>query len=69
VAKYHRAFHTTAPGSASRWSSVRRTAGRSCRSGATAARVFAVCSVTASDAGMDEVLWMMNTAKLTAVAA
>lgn len=67
VAKYYRAFHQhfwvgvevefgTANGRAV--AMLRRDGGD----------VFAVCTVTASDEGIDEVLWQMNPAKLTAIA-
>lgn len=67
VAKYYRAFHQhfwigvevefgTANGRAV--AMLRRDGGD----------VFAVCTVTASDDGIDEVLWQMNPAKLTAIA-
>jgi RNA polymerase sigma-70 factor (TIGR02957 family) len=67
VAKYHRSFHTrfwvgvdvefgTANGQAV--ALLRRDGG-----------VFAVCTVVASADGIDEVLWMMNPAKLTGVPA
>jgi RNA polymerase sigma-70 factor (ECF subfamily) len=67
VAKYYRAFHQhfwigvevefgTANGRAV--ALLRRDGGD----------VFAVCTVTASDEGIDEVLWQMNPAKLTTVA-
>ena len=67
VAKFYRAFHErfwvgvevefgTANGRAV--AMLRRDGGD----------VFAVCTVTASDEGIDEVLWQMNPAKLTAIA-
>ncbi|TCC07991.1 RNA polymerase sigma-70 factor [Kribbella soli] len=67
VAKYYRAFHQhfwigvevefgTANGRAV--AMLRRDGGD----------VFAVCTVTASSDGIDEVLWQMNPAKLTAIA-
>ncbi|TDO58955.1 RNA polymerase sigma-70 factor (ECF subfamily) [Kribbella sp. VKM Ac-2571] len=66
VAKYHRAFHQHF------WIGVEvefgtangRAVAMLRRDGA----VFAVCTVTASDEGIDEVLWQMNPAKLTTVA-
>jgi RNA polymerase sigma-70 factor (ECF subfamily) len=67
VAKYHRAFHTRF------WVGVEVELGAS--NGSTAAllrrdgELFAVCSVTASADGIDEVLWMMAPAKLTAAVA
>lgn len=68
VAKYYRAFHERF------WAGVEvefgtangRAAAFLRRDGGT---VFAVCTVTASAEGIDEVLWMMNPAKLTAVPA
>jgi RNA polymerase sigma-70 factor (TIGR02957 family) len=66
VAKYHRSFHTRF------WAGVEVELGTA--NGSTAAmlrrdgEVFAVCTVTASADGIDEVLWMMNPSKLTAVA-
>ena len=66
VAKYHRAFHSRF------WAGVTVEFGRANgRAVAMLERdgvVFAVCTVIASDDGIDEVLWMMNPAKITAVA-
>ncbi|MFI5694490.1 RNA polymerase sigma-70 factor [Kribbella sp. NPDC051586] len=66
VAKYYRAFH------ARFWEGVDVEFGAV--NGSTAAmckrdgELFAVCTVVASADGIDEVLWMMNLSKLTAVA-
>jgi len=66
VAKYHRAFHSRF------WAGVTVEFGRA--NGRAVAMLerdgvlFAVCTVIASDDGIDEVLWMMNPAKITAVA-
>jgi hypothetical protein len=66
VAKYHRAFHSRF------WVGVTVEFGRA--NGRAVAMLerdgvmFAVCTVIASDDGIDEVLWMMNPAKITAVA-
>jgi RNA polymerase sigma-70 factor (TIGR02957 family) len=66
VAKYHRAFHSRF------WVGVTVEFGRA--NGRAVAMLerdgvmFAVCTVVASDDGIDEVLWMMNPAKITAVA-
>ncbi|MEV6266889.1 RNA polymerase sigma-70 factor [Kribbella sp. NPDC051936] len=66
VAKYHRAFHTRF------WVGVEvefgTANGRAVAMLRRDGEVFAVCTVTASTAGIDEVLWQMNPAKLTAVA-
>ncbi|WP_371402940.1 RNA polymerase sigma-70 factor [Kribbella sp. NBC_00662] len=67
VAKYHRAFHDRF------WVGVTVEFGRA--NGRAVAMLerdgvmFAVCTVIASDDGIDEVLWMMNPAKITAVSA
>ncbi|MER7251537.1 RNA polymerase sigma-70 factor [Kribbella sp. NPDC000426] len=66
VAKYHRAFQSRF------WVGVTVEFGRA--NGQAVAMLerdgvmFAVCTVIASDDGIDEVLWMMNPAKITAVA-
>ncbi|MEV4262805.1 RNA polymerase sigma-70 factor [Kribbella sp. NPDC049584] len=66
VAKYHRAFHSHF------WVGVTvefgRANGRAVAMLERDGAVFAVCTVIASDEGIDEVLWMMNPAKITAVA-
>ncbi|MGW5191105.1 RNA polymerase sigma-70 factor [Kribbella sp. NPDC004138] len=66
VAKYHRAFHTRF------WVGVEvefgTANGRAVAMLRRDGEVFAVCTVTASTEGIDEVLWQMNPAKLTAVA-
>lgn len=67
VAKYYRAFHEHF------WIGVEVEFGTANgRSVAMLRRgggdVFAVCTVTASDAGIDEVLWQMNPEKLGAIA-
>jgi RNA polymerase sigma-70 factor (TIGR02957 family) len=67
VAKYHRAFATRF------WAGVDvefgTANGRSIAMLQRDGEVFAVLTVTASDDGIDQVLWMMNPAKLTAVPA
>ena len=67
VAKFHRAFHTHF------WVGVDVEFGTANDRAVAMLRrdgeVFAVCTVTASADGIDEVLWMMNPAKLTAVRA
>ncbi|MET9312392.1 RNA polymerase sigma-70 factor [Kribbella sp. NPDC003505] len=66
VAKYHRAFHTRF------WVGVDvefgTANGRAVAMLRRDGEVFAVCTVTASTEGIDEVLWQLNPAKLTAVA-
>jgi RNA polymerase sigma-70 factor (TIGR02957 family) len=66
VAKYYRAFHTRF------WEGVDVELGTANGQAIAMCKrdgeVFAVCTVIASDDGIDEVLWMMNPAKLTAVA-
>jgi RNA polymerase sigma-70 factor (ECF subfamily) len=66
VAKYYRSFHTRF------WVGVEVEFGTANGRAAAMLRrdgeVFAVCTVTASAEGIDEVLWQMNPAKLTAVA-
>ncbi|WP_134132057.1 RNA polymerase sigma-70 factor [Kribbella pratensis] len=66
VAKYHRAFHQHF------WIGVEvefgTANGRAVAMLRRDGEVFAVCTVTASDEGIDEVLWQMNPAKLTTVA-
>ncbi|WP_350275445.1 RNA polymerase sigma-70 factor [Kribbella sp. HUAS MG21] len=66
VAKYHRAFHKHF------WVGVEvefgTANGRAVALLSRAGEVFAVCTVTASAEGIDEVLWQMNPAKLTAIA-
>jgi RNA polymerase sigma-70 factor (ECF subfamily) len=67
VAKYHRAFHDRF------WVGVTvefgRANGRAVAMLERDGEMFAVCTVIASDDGIDEVLWMMNPAKITAVSA
>jgi RNA polymerase sigma-70 factor (ECF subfamily) len=68
VAKYFRAFHDRF------WVGVEVEFGTANNQAAAFLRrdggpVFAVCTVVASEDGIDEVLWMMNPAKLTAVPA
>ncbi|WP_329476422.1 RNA polymerase sigma-70 factor [Kribbella sp. NBC_01484] len=67
VAKYHRAFATRF------WAGVDvefgMANGRSIAMLQRDGEVFAALTVTASDDGIDQVLWMMNPAKLTAVPA
>ncbi|MEU8383395.1 RNA polymerase sigma-70 factor [Streptosporangium sp. NPDC048865] len=67
VARYVRAFADRFwAGVEVEWASVNgRTSALLSRDGA----VFAVVTVDASDRGIDQVLWMMNPAKLTAVSA
>jgi RNA polymerase sigma-70 factor (ECF subfamily) len=66
VAKYHRAFHKHF------WVGVEvefgTANGRAVALLSRDGKVFAVCTVTASADGIDEVLWQMNPAKLSAVA-
>ncbi|TDW21787.1 RNA polymerase sigma-70 factor [Kribbella kalugense] len=66
VAKYYRAFHTRF------WQGVEVELGTMNGQSAVMCKrdgeLFAVCTVIASPDGIDEVLWMMNRSKLTAVA-
>ncbi|MEU8224135.1 RNA polymerase sigma-70 factor [Kribbella sp. NPDC048915] len=66
VAKYHRAFHSHF------WVGVEVEFGTANDRAVALLRrdgeVFAICTVTASAAGIDEVLWQLNPAKLSAVA-
>ncbi|MET7337309.1 RNA polymerase sigma-70 factor [Nonomuraea sp. NPDC005650] len=66
VAKYHKAFALRFwAGVDVSWASANgQTAALLSRDG----EVFAVVTVTASEEGIDQVLWMMNPAKITAVA-
>ncbi|MFI7125066.1 RNA polymerase sigma-70 factor [Nonomuraea sp. NPDC050153] len=65
VAKYHKAFaHRFWAGVDVAWAGTNgQTAALLSRDG----EVFAVVTVTASEQGIDQVLWMMNPAKITAV--
>jgi len=68
VAKYPRAFHTRFwVGVEVEWSTANNRAVALLRR--DGGEVFAVCTVIASDDGIEQVLWMMNPAKLTAVPA
>ncbi len=66
VAKYHRAFAERFwAGVEVSWATTNGQASAVLGNGGT---VFAVLTVTASDQGIDQVLWMMNPAKITAAA-